>query len=206
MFVNQSIQRPQGINVFGSHLIRAEPDYASIRFSVVITAEGPADSLAESAAAVVRVREPLRDAGVAEADETSSRVELSLGFEGYGEKRRAVGYQAARGFQILVRDLAAIEPLLVALVDAGAKLIQSVSYKTSDIRALRAQAREVAVRAARAKADSYAQAAGVRVGRAIHIEDVTPTRSAGGRTARTSIWPLTARRPAAPTASWSPAR
>ena len=174
MFVNQSIQRPQGINVFGSHLIRTEPDYASLRFSVAATAERPADSLAEASAAVDRVHEVLREAEVAEADVQSSRVTLELAFEGYADERRAVGYQATRSFQVFARDLSGIEPLLIALVDAGAGLIHSVSYKTSELLRLRAQAREGAVRAARGKAEAYASAAGVKVGRAIHIEDVNP--------------------------------
>lgn len=174
MFVTQSIQRPSGINVFGSHLIRVEPDYASVRFTVAATAAQPKDSFDEVAAAVAEVRRVLGAAGVAEADVRSSRIALELAFEGYGEHRRAAGYQATRSFQIFARDLAGVEPLLVALVDAGAKLIQSVNYKSSRMRELRAQAREGAVRAARVKAETYAATAGVRVGRPLHIEDINP--------------------------------
>jgi uncharacterized protein YggE len=59
-------------------------------------------------------------------------------------------------------------------VDAGAHVIDSVSYKTSRLRELRAEARKGAVEAALSKAEVYASAAGLDIGKALHIEDINP--------------------------------
>jgi len=174
MFVTQSIQRPHGVNVFGSCLIRAEPDYASLRFGVVAVAAQPGPAIEQAQAAARRVREVLAEAGVAERDVRSSRVGLGLAFEGYGADRREIGHRANLDFQVLVRDLGVVEPLLVRIVDAGAPMIDGVSYKTSRMKALREEARRGAVAAARAKAEVYARACGQEVGRALHIEDIDP--------------------------------
>jgi uncharacterized protein YggE len=48
-------------------------------------------------------------------------------------------------------------------------------------RELRAEARRQAVKAARAKVDLYAEAAGVRIGGLVHIEDVDPEQPGTSR-------------------------
>ena len=174
MFVNQSIQRPHGVTVFGSCMIRAEPDYASLRFSVIAVAARPREAIEQAQARTRQVRQVLAGAAVAERDLQSSRVALELAFEGYGVERREIGYRATTAFQVFVRDLGRVEPLLVDVVDAGALAIESVSYKTSRLKRLRKEARRGAVAAARAKAEVYAHAADVQLGRVLHIEDVNP--------------------------------
>lgn len=174
MVLHQAIHRPSGINVFGSHRIRTEPDYASVSFSVAALHDAPKSALEDCNEATGAVREVLKRFGVPDADVTSSRVSLVLAHDGYGANRKSLGYRATRAYVTLVRELDRIQQLLVELVEAGARELTSVTYQTSDLQALRAEARRGAVRAARAKAEAYADAAGVRVGRAIHIEDVNP--------------------------------
>ncbi|GAA1819534.1 hypothetical protein GCM10009682_45100 [Luedemannella flava] len=74
-----------------------------------------------------------------------------------------------------------VEPLLVDVVAAGANEIEGVDFDVLAKRELRAEARRKAVAAARAKADLYAEAADVRLGVVVHIEDVDPEQSAAGR-------------------------
>ena len=93
---------------------------------------------------------------------------------GVNADRKLAGYRATATFHAFVRDFARVEPVLVAVVDAGADRIISVHHKTSRMRELRAEARSRAVAAARAKAEGYAAAAGVRLGAVVHVEDVNP--------------------------------
>jgi uncharacterized protein len=75
-------------------------------------------------------------------------------------------------FAVESTDLDDVQQLLIDLVAAGANEIEAVDF---DVRAkpeLRARARRDAVAAARRKADLYAEAAGVRVGAVLHIDDV----------------------------------
>jgi uncharacterized protein YggE len=174
MYVNQSIQRPVGVNVFGSRLIRVEPDYASLRFSVSSTRPEPKEALEETHAAADRSRQVLNAKKVDRRDVRASRVTLFQWHEGQNENRRAVGYRSQIGFQVFVRDLTTVEPLLLELVAAGAREIESVAYKTSRLQEIRKEARAAAIAAAKAKAEVYAQAAGQRVGKALHIEDINP--------------------------------
>jgi uncharacterized protein YggE len=60
----------------------------------------------------------------------------------------------------------------VDLVAAGANEIDAVEFDVTGKGELRAEARRQAVGAARRKAELYAEAAAVRLGAVLHIEDV----------------------------------
>jgi uncharacterized protein YggE len=64
---------------------------------------------------------------------------------------------------------------------AGANEIEGVDFDVIAKRELRAEARRKAVAAAAAKADLYAEAAGVRVGAVLHVEDVDPEQPGAAR-------------------------
>jgi uncharacterized protein YggE len=88
--------------------------------------------------------------------------------------RTFVGYQCQAAFAVESTDLDSVQPLLVDLVASGANEIEGVDFDVLAKRELRAEARRKAVSAARAKAELYAEAAGVRLGAVVHIEDVDP--------------------------------
>jgi len=81
---------------------------------------------------------------------------------------------ARQTFAVESRNLDDVQPLLVNLVAAGANEIDAVDFDVVAKRELRAEARSKAVAAARAKAELYAEAAGVRLGAVVHIDDVDP--------------------------------
>ncbi len=174
MYVNQAIQRPAGVTAFGSALMRVDPDYSSLRFAVTRVAAKPKEAFEEARRGAEAVREALRALSVDARDVRVSDLSLAEEYTGYNENRRMVGYRASASFHAFVRDFKRVEPVLVAIVDAGADRIFSVHSKSSRMRELRAEARERAVRAARAKAEGFAAAAGAKLGAPIHIEDVNP--------------------------------
>lgn len=174
MYINQSIQRPAGVNVFGSALLRVDPDYASIRFAVTRMDAKPKAAFEAARAGAARVRAALQALGVADRDVRDSDTSLAEEWVGMNADRRMAGYRATVGFHVLVRSFGLVEPVLVAVVDAGADRILSVHSKTTRIKELRIEARQRALRAAQAKAEQYVGAAGARLGAVVHIEDVNP--------------------------------
>jgi uncharacterized protein YggE len=176
MFANQSIDHPIGVTVYGSHVLRTEPDRAEVDLAVVRIAQTPSEAFAETRRAVDAVRQSLRKAGIADADVEAGRVDLMSAYEGFGPTAKFMGYRSSVGFRFVVRKLDEIERILSSGVDAGANQVQRVRYQTTQLRELRAEARKRAVEAAKRKAEIYCEAAGVRLGRVIHIEDVNPDR------------------------------
>ncbi len=167
----QMIERPWGVVAFGAASVKAMPDLVRIRFQVVRLEQTPSESFAAASEAVHAVRQALRQHGVTDAAVERSRLDLKSVWD-YGNQRRFLGYQCQASFAVESGDLDDVQQLLIDLVAAGANEIEAVDF---DVRAkpeLRAQARRQAVAAARRKAELYAEAAGVRVGAVLHIDDV----------------------------------
>lgn len=174
MYVVQSIRNPSGISVFGSYVVRVEPDVALVTFSVAHTKAEPPAAFAATRQAVSEVRSYLRQADVAPGDVQTSIVNLSAEYQGYGKERVFLGYEARTSLSVRLTDLRRFEEILAGVVQAGANQIQSTEFQTERLAEVRAQARRGAFAAARRKGELFAEEAGLRLGEVLHIEDVNP--------------------------------
>lgn len=167
-----AVRNTTGVTVFGSALLRVPPDVGSLLFTVARTAKKPREAFALAREGAAAVAKYLKSVNI--ADVRSSRVTLQHDYTYSGGERRLVGYLARIGFSVHLRELDRVEEVLTAVVEAGANQVDSVSFETTRIREVRAEARTLAVRSAREKAELYAQAAGITLGAVVQIEDVNP--------------------------------
>jgi uncharacterized protein YggE len=172
---NQATPRPNGVTVFGSYLVRVAPDRALVSFRVTRTQANAAVAFEQTRAAAQSVRSALAAAKLVDADIRTSQILLHTAVEGYGANAKVIGQCANIAFTVALRELAQLEDVLLRVVEAGADRIDGVSFHTSRIAQVRADARRGAVMAATRKAQLYATAAGATLGKVIHIEDVDPT-------------------------------
>jgi uncharacterized protein len=170
----QMVERPWGIAVHGAASVRVAPDLARVRFKVTRLEQTPSRAFAAATDAVHAVREALRAHQVPDSAVERSRIDLRSMFGSYGPDHKFLGYQCKAAFALQSSNLDDVQDLLVDLVAAGANEIESVEFDVAGKADLRGEARRQAVAAARSKADLYAEAAGVRVGAVLHIEDVDP--------------------------------
>lgn len=179
--MQQAIPHPSGVTVFGSYLIKLDPDRALLTFRVSKTSKTARDAFAaarEAAAATRDVLEPHRKAG---ADVRTSSITLNTLYDRYKKGAKVTGQCAVIRFSVALPSVDSVELVLTEVVDAGADIIDSVELHTSGMKEARARARRGAFEAAQAKAQLYAEAAGIELGKVIHIEDVNPrTMSYGG--------------------------
>ncbi len=162
-----------GVKVFGSAILRVEPDMASLQFAVSRQAKQPKEAFQETHKAVKTVRSFLTQASVS-VQVAASRVTLAQTFEYANGRHQSTGYSANASFHVLLSDLAQIEELLVGVVAAGANQIDAVEYRTTRLKELRAEVRRRAVAAGREKAENYCRAAGITLGEVIGMEDINP--------------------------------
>jgi uncharacterized protein YggE len=177
--------KPQpGVKVFGSAVLRVEPNLASLQFAVARQAKQPKDALRETHQAAKVVRAYLSQAKA--GDVASSRITLSRTFEYVNQRQQPTGYSAMVSFNILLSDLDRMEEVLTGVVDAGVNEIGSVEFRTTRLKEYRAEARRRAVAAAREKAENYCRAAGVSLGAVVSLEDVNPAVLRGSGESHTS--------------------
>jgi len=162
---------PRLVRVVGTGEVKVVPDRAVIKVGVEkrnINAR-VAKQLAD--AATRKILATIRENGINEKD--MQTISLSLQPEtDYGTGRKPAGFVAEETLSITVRDLAKLDSLLESLIQAGGNRIDSIEYETSDLRKYRDQARELAVKAAREKAQALASALGQGIGKAFSIEEI----------------------------------
>jgi uncharacterized protein len=168
----QAVTNPFGITVFGSWVSRVEPDIASIRAAVSVLEQKPADAFSASKRSARAVQEFLRKQKVAEFG--ASRVALTRTMKFVSGVQQFAGYQARITFSILLKELDRTDELAEGLVSAGANEIERVVFETTKLKEIRAEARRMAMSAAREKAENYCAAGGVELGQILHIEDINP--------------------------------
>jgi uncharacterized protein YggE len=178
----QALESPFGVSVFGSAVLRTEPDFALVELAVRRIAPSATSAFDATRKGVAAVRSSLQRSGVPDDAVEVSRVAIGSVFDGHGPSATFKGYQADVGFRIVLEPLDGLEGTLSDAVEAGANVVHRVRYRTRRLRELREQVRREAVGAARRKAEIYCEAAGVRLGTVIHIEDVNPDQvnSRGG--------------------------
>lgn len=167
----QMVERAWGVVAHGAADVKAVPDMVRVRFKVSRTEQTPSEVFTAASDAVHAVREALRHHDVPDAAVERSRLDLRSLWS-YGSERTFVGYQCEASFAVESGNLDDVQSLLVDLVAAGANEIEAVEFDVTGKGELRAEARRQAVRAARSKAELYAEAAAVQLGVVLHIEDV----------------------------------
>ena len=88
-----------------------------------------------------------------------------------GEQPVINGYQVQNTVRITVRDITALGPILDQVIQLGSNQVHGIGFEVSKADALRDDARRAAVANARHKAELYATAAGVKLGRVLAIEE-----------------------------------
>ena len=175
--INQAIRNPVGVSVFGSSIVRVEPDSASLNFSVSRLEKHPKNAFRQAREAAKKVQDYLSRSNL--DDYGSSRITLDKSTRYENGEHKFIGYTARITFNLLLRELERVEEILIGITDAGVNNISSVDYQTSRLKSLRATARAEAINAAKEKAEVYCRAANVSLGKAIHIEDVNPEHLRG---------------------------
>ncbi|GIH13008.1 SIMPL domain-containing protein [Rugosimonospora africana] len=170
----QLVENPWGVTAYGAASVKAMPDLVRARFRVQRVEQTPSKAFAVASDAVHAVRQALRRHAVPDAAVERSRLDLKSAWSNYGPDRKFLGYQCQASFAVESGNLDDVQELLVDLVAAGANEIEGVDFDVLGKAEMRAEARRQAVVAARRKAELYADAAGVRLGSVLHIDDVDP--------------------------------
>lgn len=148
------------------------PDLAIVSAGVMTQAGSASAAMQENAQRMAAVIAALKKSGIANKDIQTSSLSLSPQYR-YQENQppQLVGYQASNNVQVRFRKIADSGRIIDTLVAQGANQINGPSLSVDQEEAALDQARTAAVAKARARADLYAKAAGMRVKRIVAISE-----------------------------------
>lgn len=166
---------PRLISVSGLGEVKTKPDMAIVTTGVMSEAPTAQDALSKNNTAMTAVLAALKAAGVADDDIQTSNFSVSPQYPPYQPGQttapRVSGYQVSNQVTARVKDLAKLGTTLDALVRAGSNQINGIAFDVDQPKAFLDDARKKAVADARSRAELYAAAAGVTLGRVVQISE-----------------------------------
>jgi uncharacterized protein len=148
---------------------------AILHLTVMREAETARAALDEANAAMNEVIAAMREQGVAGRDLQTSGLSISPRYvypdRGQDRTPRIVGYQVANSLTVRVREIERVGQILDLSVTMGVNQGGGIQLTNEDPAATLEDARRSAVENARAKAETLADAAGLRLGRVLSISE-----------------------------------
>jgi uncharacterized protein YggE len=172
LFITMSYSQEQKqvpmINVSGEGKIKVTPDQASISVSIESKGTKASDVKEENDKKMNAILKFIKKATLAKEDFQTQRVSLQPNYD-YEKKKH--NYIATQSLQIVLKDLSKYDELMEGLVNEGINRIDNVEFKSSKMVQLQSDARKLAVKEAKAKAEDFVSVLGQKVGKAILISD-----------------------------------
>lgn len=184
--MSQSVFHPNSIQPETTITVTAEaseertPDIAFITSGVQVEADTATEAMRAQAAAMNGVFDALAKAGIETRDMQTSGLSLNPRYDNIqieeapgrtrGE-RQLSGYVASNQLTVKVRNLDKLGATLDSLVEAGGNTFSGLNFGNEDADAITDLARTQAIKNAVARAELYAAAAGMKVGRIVTINE-----------------------------------
>lgn len=164
---------PRVLSVTGEGHATAKPDLARISLGVSHQAGTAAEAMAMMAEGMQAVLARLTQEGIASSDIRTGQLMLEPAWNYNTPDGNPVmtGFVATQLVDVTVRDLDRVGAVLDAVVQDGANRVNGVTFDLAEPREALDEARREAVADARARAELYAEAAGVTLGELISIAE-----------------------------------
>jgi uncharacterized protein len=161
------------IIVIGEGSISAAPDYARISGGVTTRAKTAKEASEANAKAMASVMAVLQSVGVEQKDIQTSRFSIQPVYTSPGPnlEQRLTGFAVSNQVSVTIRQIDKVGEILDRLVAAGATDAGNVEFLHLDSSKTLDRAREAAMVDARRKAELYAHAAGLALGRVAWVTE-----------------------------------
>ncbi|PDS68843.1 SIMPL domain-containing protein [Rhizobium phaseoli] len=168
------------ISVTGDGESSVAPDMAIVTLSVVKQAKTAREALDENNKAMKDVLDALKSGGIAERDLQTSGFSIQPQYnypqpvDGQQQQPQLIGYQTINAVTVRLRDLAKLGQVIDQSVSLGINQGGDIQFTNDKPEAAIEEARKDAVAEAVKKAKTLSEAAGVKLGRIIEINENVP--------------------------------
>lgn len=164
----QELKQVPQISVTGEGEIKVVPDQAVITATVETKGNVAKEVKKQNDQQIELVLKLIKKMNLAPTDYKTQRVSLN---PQYDYEKKKTTYNATQTIEILVRDLSKYDPLMEGLVDQGVNRIDNVVFQSSNLSKYQSEARKMAMKDAKSKAEDYVGVLGQKVGKAMVIAD-----------------------------------
>ncbi len=156
------------INVSGEGKIKVTPDQACINISQETKGSNAVTVKKDNDAKIDAILKFIKKMKIAAEDFQTTRVTLIPNFDYETKKQEFIATQSV---SILLKDLKYYEVLMNGLLESGINKIDTVEFKSTKMLQIQTEARKLAIKDAKMKAEDYVSVLGQKVGKAFTISD-----------------------------------
>ena len=165
---------PAIVSVTGMGVVTAVPDMVTLSVGVVTQGDSAAAALTANNNAMSALNDVLDGFDIAEHDRRTSNFNISPRYDRRSNDGRAPtisSYEVNNQLSIRYGEIDSLGKLLDAVVKSGSNRIGGMVFGNTNEDELRDEARKLAVADARHRAELYAEAAGLELGKVVSISE-----------------------------------
>jgi hypothetical protein len=159
-----ALAEPATLTVHGTGIVSMAPDQASIGFGVSRSSKDIAEAQTYVNDTLGRIIEELKGMGVQEKDIQTNAINIYRDYDYEPSTPGDIAYVVENSVTLMISDIDHAGQYIDAVFEAGANTFSGISFGASDSSAEKTRALELAVADARGKAETLAEAAGMRLG------------------------------------------
>ena len=157
---------PRTITTTGEAVVYVVPDEIVINFGGETFNAALREAKDANDAASKKLLDAMRKLGIEDKHLQTSDLEIEIDYIDGGHAAKGIeGYFARRMYSVTLKDTKKFEPAVDAALANGANRLMGFEYRTTQLRKHRDEARRMAIRAAREKADALSRELACRVGK-----------------------------------------
>lgn len=159
------------ITVNGDAVVNVKPDKVAIQFGIETQDSNIVNAKQKSNDILKKVLGLIKDLHVPEKDVQTDNLSIEPRWKNGDPSEGFVGYFVRNSIVVTLTDVAKVEELIVQALQAGVNYVHGVDYETTELKKYREQARELALKAAKEKADKMAAVLGQSIGVPLQISE-----------------------------------
>ena len=163
--------RPK-ITVSGEAVVYVKPDQITISFGIETSDLDVGVARLKNNDIMKKAMAALRDSGVSDKDIQTDYLSLQPRYRSDSVKDVFLGYYVRNTFVVTLHEAGKLENVVARVLQAGVNYIHNVDFQTAEFKKYREQARDLALKAAREKADKMAAVLGQSVGAPLQINEI----------------------------------
>jgi uncharacterized protein YggE len=162
--------RPK-ITVNGEAVVKVQPDKIVITFGIetwdknIMTAKQENNNIMKKAIVVIK------ESGIPDKDIQTDYLSIEPRYSDNYDKKNFIGYFVRNTFVVTLAEPDKVENLVTGVLQSGVNYIHSINFQTTEFKKYRDQARELALYAAKEKAEKMAGTLDQLIGDPIQISE-----------------------------------
>jgi len=175
MLVGQDSEKAlRTVSTSGESVVYVTPDEAVITFGLQSFDKDLPAAKRSNEEGSQRLTSAVKGLGIEPKYFATDNLEVGVRYEvdrGTGQTANIAGYEAKRTYMIKLKDMSKLQPYVDTILNNGANVFSGIEFRSSELRKHRDEARRMAAKAAREKADALAKELGCKVGAARTIKE-----------------------------------